>query len=332
MSTMLEVLPPLPTRPLKRMMSMRDLWDVHVSIKGELAPSTLMYRKAVGDMFCKFMEGRSLEPETMVEYLNHLRSTSEGGHNHINKNLTAVRGFLKFLKTMKYIRDDLWDALPNLPPQPVAEVQTFTSEEYETIKAYCKGREWCQPHLWLIILGYRTGMSLVDCCHLRWRDVHLNDNGPSFIRIHRIKTKRLGEKSLCQIPIMPLSDIHEWLLNLKKVEHLNYRRSDGITDFVHQDCPGLYCYASSRIGNDFKNIFIRAGLGRGKTFRHFRSTFCSNLVNSKAQIALICKMSGHNSVTMLLRYLKADMRSLQDALAQSFQFASAGNIEMQNGL
>ena len=93
---MLEVLPPLQTKPLKRMMSMRDLWDVHIGLKGELAPSTLTYRKAVGDRFCKFMDGRSLEPESMVEYLNHVRATTEGGHNHINKNLYRVRSFLKF--------------------------------------------------------------------------------------------------------------------------------------------------------------------------------------------------------------------------------------------
>lgn len=325
MSTLaLEVLPPIPKRSLKKIMSLRDLWTIYVKLKGnDLAPYTYIEYASVGKMFCTFMENRRLEPMAIVEFAQSLIDKGTIGNNRINTYLSRVRGFLRFLKNTNYIGTDLWLSLPNLPKQPTATPQIFTDEDYETIKTYCKDKGHFQPHLWLLILAYRTGMSKVDCCYLRWRDVHLNENGPSFIDIYRIKTKRLGQKALCQIPIIPFTDVHEWLINLKKVEHLNYKRHDGITDFVHQDCPGLYECRFQRIDQDFRNIFLRAGIDSKKTFRHMRNTFCSNLINSGTQIALICKMTGHSNVATLLRYLKPDRRALQDGLSKAFQYAAS---------
>lgn len=324
-TTEMQVLPPDRNPPkLKRIMSMRDLWDVWVGLKGDLAPYTKTEYRMIGNIFCSFMENRELEPMAMVELVQQYQKTGNTGNNKINGYMVRVRGFLKFLKKMNYISTDLWDAIPTLPKESIAPAQIFTDEDYHKVEDYCTDRDWTQPHLWMFILSYHTGMSLVDCCYLRWRDVHLNEDGPSFIDIHRIKTARLGTKALCQIPIIPFTDVHEWLIKLKKVEHLNYKRFDGITDFVHQDCPGLYECTFQRIHHDFKNIFKWAGISQGKTFRHLRNTFCSNLVNSGTQIALICKMTGHNNVATLLRYLKPDRRSLEEGLNKAFAYAEEG--------
>jgi site-specific recombinase XerD len=318
-TTEMQVIPPDPLPKLKKIMSMRDLWDVWVGTKGDIAPYTKVEYRGIGNKFCTFMENHPMEPMSMVEFVQEWRKTA--GNNKVNGYMVRVKGFLKFLKKMHYINDDLWEAVPLLPKEATAPVQIFTDEDYKKIKTYCTDREWTQPHLWLFILAYHTGMSLIDCAHLRWRDVHLNENGPSFIDIHRIKTKRLGEKALCQIPVIPFTDVHEWLMKLKKVEHLNYKRFDGITDFVHQDCPGLYACTFQHFRGDFKNICKRCGVDPKKTFRFLRNTFCSNLVNSGTQLALICKMTGHNNVATLLRYLKPDRRSLQEGLEKALQYA-----------
>lgn len=319
----MEILPPEDPKPLKKITTIDDLWAIFVKLRGDLAPATLGQYRTIGRVFCDFMRERDLSAKSLADWIIYLRDkceTKRSGRT-INAMNTRIRPFLKWLKIMGYVREDLEDALPSVASSAPAEAQMFTEEEYERIKAYCTGRNWCQLHLWLIILAYRTGMSLVDCCHLRWRDIHLNENGPSYIDIHRIKTRRMGQKALCQIPIIPMTDLHEWLLNLKKVEHLNYTRHDGVKDFVHQDAPGYYACTFQRLPQDFKNIFNRAGVF-GKTFRNFRNSFCSNLVNSGTQIALVCKMTGHNNVTTLLRYLKADRRALQDGLAKSYQYSA----------
>lgn len=312
--------PPIP--PVQKMVSLENLWTTFVKMRGAITKSTAFQYAHVGKKFCAFFKERKLSHQALhdwVEYLIDLKTISP---NKINEMNIRVKAFLRWLHQRGVMPMSLADSVPHLLAPEQRESLMFTEEEYEKIKAYAKGRPWCQVHLWLCILAYRTGMALVDCCYLRWQDIHLDDNGPSYIVIYRHKTKRLGIKAKCHIPIIPATDMHKWLVWLKdNVER--YPRADGITDFVHPDAPGLYECVFQKIGQDFRNMFKGAGIGTEKTFRHFRNSFCSNLVNSDVQIALICQMTGHNNVKTLLRYLKPDSRALQDGLSKAFQFAAA---------
>lgn len=334
--TALEILPPLPPSPpaqrLKPAATLPNLWRAFVGLKGDLAPNTLSHYDIIGKRFCKFFKNRELTPQTMTQWLMYLRGHESGrkgtgklGAYRINHLNIRIKGFLHFLHRQGFIYTPLWECIPTLPEPERKPAQMITEQEYESLKAYIKDRDRFQPQLWLCILGYRTGMSLVDCCHLRWKDIHLDENGPSYMDIRRWKMRRLGDKALCQIPIVPNTDIHQWLLELRKVE--NYKRADGMTDYVHQDCPGLYCNIMRSLNDDFKYLFGKAGIERGKTFRHFRNSLCSALVNSGMQLALVCKITGHTNVKTLLRYLKADRQALQDGMlnAQQYTEAQAGN-------
>lgn len=322
---------------LKKIVSLDDLWNDYLMLKGTLSFRTADGYKHIRNKFFDFLKGRrNFDRIMMVEWSKHLQDEGLGGAR-INRINTVIKGFIKFLVKMGYIHDEISDIVPKAKEQPQAESKIFTEEEYEKIKAYCKGREWCQIHLWLIILAYRTGMSLVDCCHLRWCNVHLNDNGPSYIEVRRIKTERFGAGAVCHIPIIPFTDVHTWLLFLKD-NVVRYPMASGINDYVQPDAPGLYACTFQRPQQDFKNIFIRAGIEPGKTkdrksFKHLRNSFCSNLINSGAQTALICKMTGHQNMKTLLGYLKPDTRAMQEELAKAFLMASDNkNIIGSDGL
>ena len=343
-TTELEIIPappPAPAPPLQigqlgltKIVDLRALWDVFVSMKGQLMPRTLDDYRYYGNRFCNFIGERKITPQILKEWMAHvlaIKCRRNGvdvavGAAKLNGMNVRVRGFIRWLNIYEYLEQDHSRCIPMLPMPAPKTAETFTEKEYQQVKDYCHGRLWCQPHLWLIILAYRTGMSLVDCCHLRWRDVHLSLDGPSFIDIYRIKTQRMGQKAMCQIPIVPFTDVHDWLVMLKKAEPSNYKRHDGITDFVHQDCPGLHWCTFQRIQNDFRNILSRSGVvpnPPGRTFRHFRNTFISNLVNSGVQMNLIMKMTGHNNAMMLMRYLRADRTALQEGAQKSFEYAQA---------
>lgn len=326
-----EVLPPqvLPPPPkLRHAHTLANLWHVFIGLRGELARNTRLDWESIARRFCKFFRNRKLNPATMVEWVTFLQNFKTETRiprplnaRHINAVNVRVRAFLQWMKKMHYIHEDLDECLPILNTTARPTSQTFSEEEYERIKAYCKGREHYQTHLWLCVLSYRTGMSLIDCCHLRWRDVHLNEDGPSFIDIHRIKTKRHADKSLCQIPVVPFSDLHTWLLHLKTVP--GYKRFDGIEDYVHPDTEGLYKCTFANLRMDFKKIFKQAKCTDNKTFKHFRNSLCSNLVNSGMPLPLICKVTGHQDVKTLLGYLKPDRNALQDGMVKSQQYSAA---------
>ncbi len=314
----------LPASNARKVLTIDNLWRVFVKMRGDLAPGTLKNYQVYGKKFCNFIRDKELTPRSMLEWMQHIQNGNTMGPAKVNHMNSVIRAFMRWLKTMGYTQEYLGDFIPKLNSPAAKEALMFTEEEYEKIKAYATGRPWCQTHLWLCILAYRTGMSMVDCCHLRWCNVHLSDTGPSYITIYRIKTARFGLKAKCHIPIIPFSDVHKWLLHLRdNVER--YPMHNGINDYVAPDAPGLYACRFQTIHQDFKNLFRRAGLTGGQTFRHFRNSFCSNLVNSGTQIALVCQMTGHNNVKTLMRYLKPDTRSLQDGLARAFQFAIAQN-------
>lgn len=329
----LTVLPPPPKPKLKPIMSLEDLWELWVQLRGDIAPRTRAKYNVMGRYFCGFLRGKKLDQQSITEWVLHTQTMGIKPYI-INERSVFYRAFLRWLRKMLYLYDDLAALIPNLKCELPAEPKIITEEEYEKIKRYLTGKVNYQPHLWLIILGYRTGMNLIDCCHLRWHQVHLDTNGPCYIEIYRTKTKRMGLKSKCQIPIIPMSDVHQWLLLLKEAQPFNYKRHDGITDYVHQDCPGLYIWGKERLGNQIKRAFIRAGIEPGRTFKNFRNTFCSNLVNSGVQTALICKMTGHSNMKTLLRYLKPDHRSLQDAAMKSYAYSSgrSENTRSYSGL
>lgn len=331
----LEVLPAIVVQPvrLQHAETLSNLWRVFLGQKN-IQPRTLLNWEHTARKFCAFFQNahmndadHTLTPQGMIDWMTHLRAHRSAYKDprplsaaRINKLNSMVKAFLGWLKKMRYIHEDLADCIPILIAEAPKEPKIITEEDYEKIKAYCAGRDRVQVHLWLCILGYRTGMGLIDCCHLRWCDVHLNDDGPSYIDIRRIKLQRMGNKAKCQIPIVPMSDIHLWLLNLKKV--VPWQRADGVTDYVHQETQGLYVTPFVGLRHDFKRIFRAAGVDSEKTFKCFRNSLCSNLVNSGMQLALVCKITGHNSVKTLLGYLKPDRRALQDGMAHAQQYSS----------
>lgn len=314
-----ECVPP----PTKKALTIWNLWHMFVALKGQLAPLTAYDYGYFGREFCNFMRDRELAPDAMAAWMFHLqqKKRKDGqkiGPRQINKINARIRSFLKFIADMGYLQKPLWRLLPNQPTYEPKSPQIITEEEYIRLKEYMAGRERWQVILWLCILGYRTGMSIKDCCYLRRSQVHLSDDGPCFIDVIRHKMKRTGEKALCTIPVVPGSDLHEWMVNLSKVE--NYKRVDGINDYVHQDAPGLYENRMCGARQDIRRVFDRVGL-RGKSFRNFRNSMCSNLVNSGGQLALIMKITGHQNAKTLLGYLKVDRLALENVMLKAQQYA-----------
>jgi integrase len=342
----LEVLPPAVIEPpkLSHAITLANLWTVWMGLKSTAQPATVLIYQHVARKFCKFFQnahsnelGPKLDPQGMVAWMQNLQAHRSAyleakplSPARINKINDVARAFLRWLHIMRYIGEDLARCIPKLQAPAPGESKIVTEDEYERIKAYCAGRPRLQAQLWLIILGYRTGMSLVDCCHLRWRDVHLDDNGPSYIDIKRIKIARLGDKAKCRIPIVPMSDIHLWLLNMRNVTP--WKRADGVTDYVHQETQGLYNCTFSNLRQDFKRIFRMSAVAPGKTFKCLRNSLCSNLVNSGMQLALVCTITGHNSVKTLLRYLEPDRNSLEHGMAEAQRYSAAKASKIGTGM
>lgn len=312
-----EILPVLAPAPLKKAATLSNLWGSYVASKGQISWNYQEQLRLLAKRFLGFFREKELCPETLLAWCKFLRSTGIAVQQ-ISKHNAHVRAFLKFLKKLGFIKHDLWEfvELPKLPDPKMPEI--VTEEEYQRLKALLvdSEKQWL---LWLFILGYRTGMSLCDCCHLRWEQVFLNHDGESYMDVPRIKLRHLGEKAVCRIPVIPGSDLHEWILKLAASRATNYKRADGL-DYVHQEAVGYYDYNFHIVSTSASNVFRKAGI-KSKTFASFRRTFISNLVNSGMDYALVMKVTGHTNIKTLLRYLRPDRKALQDGVMKAQQYA-----------
>lgn len=322
-----EILPELAPLPLKKAATLSNLWGSFVEAKNP-APNTIEKLRHIGNRFLHFFRERELTVTTITEWNKFLRSvkTQKGkplGMAMVHSTNATIRSFLRFIKKLGFIKHDLWEfvELPPVPDPPLPEL--VSEDEYQRIKASLEKAQKLQWALWMIILGYKTGMTMCDCANLRWEQVFLSDTGESYMDVPRQKLRRFGEKGVCRIPIVPGSDLHEWLLKLQADRPNNYKRHDGL-NYVHQECPGYHAGTINRriMTHTFCEIFKKAGV-HGKSFASLRRTFISNLVNSGMDYALVCKITGHTNMKTLLGYLRPDRKALQDGVMKAQQYAEA---------
>lgn len=310
---------------------MEDLWDTYIRMRGPLAKTTLNDYNFLKKHFLSVAAKHEVGPALAKAWVHHVQTNHRMGPGKTMWANNRIRSFLRWLHDYNYVRQDYAKLIP-LPKlaSRFTPPEIITEEEYQTIKNFCKGRPNYQVLLWMTILGYRTGMSPVDCAHLRWCEVFLNFNGPSYIQKERRKTKRHGASATCIIPLVPGTDVFEWLMKLKSVAHLNYKRFDGINDYVHQDAPGLY---EAHMG-DFNDQWrvMKKATGITKLMRHLRCSFISNLVNSGVQVNQIMRMVGHKDPTMIMTYLKPDVQSLQAGLAKAYDYAAGATEDRNMGI
>lgn len=304
--------------------------------KDQLAPRTEEHYASLGREWCRFANGKNLTPGLLLAWHGALlrRPSMDCPRfrgrtilpEQINKMNARIRKFLGWLKLVGVIGADPSVALPNLrepePPPP----KLYLHEEYLKIVQYGSTRPKLEPILFLIVLGYHTGMGLVDCCHLRWDEVVLRDNEPSYIQKTRAKLRRLmGRKSLFTIPIIPGSELWVWMKRMEARRPFNYKRQDGI-EYVHQDLPGMYDNQQPPLSNLIVKSMIKPALGSwqavgGRSFRHFRNSFCSRLINAGVDSLLVSKMTGHSTLVQLSGYVLPNLRAMQEALVSALRWA-----------
>lgn len=306
--------------------------------KERIAPSTETHYTAFAKAWCPFANGKNLTPALMIDWHLHLsqhqssfRAKRHGRFipisvDRVIKMHTILKKFLGWLKLVGVITHDPSVALPQLKEAPRQARKLYLHDEYLKIIRWASGRDRVEPLLFLCILGYETGMSLKDCCYLHWDEVVMREDGPSYISKPRSKlASRLGAKAVFTVPMIPGGHLWVWMKRLESRRDRNYQRKDG-KEFVHQELPGLYEQVKPRIAKVLRRDLLWPALGgpeglKDRTFRHFRNSFCSRLINAGVDSLLVSKMTGHTNLAQLSEYVLPNLRAMQDALLKAQRWA-----------
>jgi integrase len=201
--------------------------------------------------------------------------------NTVRYKLSQPAGVLNWLVCNGYLLLNPMKRV-QLPPLKHAEKVVYTHEEYLRIRKACEGSEL---H-WLVTCAYRTGLSMVDICNLRWESVDLKN---LIIITNRQKLKRKGGGRV-YIPILPGSDLHQGFLLLKEAPVEDAWPGPG---YVHHGLALIYQSNEPVMMMRYRRFLKELGIN--KKFKDWRNTFISGLANSGVATAIGCKISGHSN-------------------------------------
>lgn len=197
----------------------------------------------------------------------------------------------------------------------------FTVEEYERLKAAAASMRG-EPRLmyWAIIVGWATGMAMVDVCMLKWSDVDMEN-----LVIHRARQKTGGQ---CTIPIAPGSELHEGLK--RKAEFVPpFYPNDAEKGLFYVDHElalrrmrafGQWGMAGSTVGGLFTQVRDKAGVDDRKTFHNFRATMCSALANAGINLSIACAITGHKSTDVFKRYVTPNEGAVREQMRRALEY------------
>lgn len=269
--------------------------------------------------WCELANGKRLDPMLILQWNDLMRTSGRNGATILRWN-SMLRSFLGWLRNLGIIQMDPSIALSRPLRTPSKPTAIFTHAEYERIVAYgTENPDMFAVATWLVVLSYHTGLSLVDCCYLKWSEVNIDPNGPCYIsKIRKKMETRKGSAALCTIPIVVGSELWNWIVRLKKeYEHKN--------EYVHPEAPLLYINKSVEPKHRFRKLFAGA-LGcrmvKDRTFRSLRTTFCSRLLNAGVDSVMVSKMTGHTNLSQLTVYTRPDIRSMQSAIMKGMEHAT----------
>ena len=199
----------------------------------------------------------------------------------------------------------------NIPRGYKQERRFFTVEEQQKLQSCLKNEKIGM----LVLLDLYTGMRQGELLALMWKDVHLNPNGNSYLRVtqtlNRIKlrtpvdgrstTLRIGypktPHSIRTIPLLP--DIAKALIE-HRTKQIEYYRDHSIVD------PG-YVFTNSIGGfvdphnfqHEFKRMLKRHGI-REVNVHGIRHTFATRALENGMSMKTLSQILGHSSTAFTM--------------------------------
>lgn len=282
---------------------------ISVRFKGK-AWRTVLQEQMHMDQFELFIRRRAITKNILLEYGDFL--DGKGYHaSTINKRIMSVTRFFRWCEEMDYIQQSPHKVLkyrPVIRDQPLPSI--YTEDEYERIKEATKGT-W---KYYITVFGYRTGMSLVDICYLRWACVNMDE---LYIMTNRIKMIS-RDPSVFVVPVLAQSDLHLVLMEQYDARGKYKNERD---QYVNPEACGEYGFAQVRLSEDYGKVLRKLGI-TNKTFKNFRNTFISNVANSGMNLALATKMTGHKDPSIFASYVRPDVEAMKTGLQAAFQWAA----------
>jgi len=227
------------------------------------------------------------DKDEIIDYIKSIKSRYKP--SSVNRIANSIKVFSNWLKKRGYKEDDLIEKFPHkLVSVPKKPIVTFTDEDYERLKLAAEGTSL----YYLIVAGWNTGMRLIDCATLKWKEIDLERKV-----IVRKPSKTEEYETVVEIPMS------KELYNLLSEMILVRDSSDYLCEHL------AFKAMAGDLSKHFRYFLNRNKLyDKGKTFHAFRRTAISRwLSHPNADIMTVRHLSGHKDVKSLIPYFHPSM-------------------------
>ena len=271
--------------------SFRDWFQKH---RGAAEPTLRLYCRGAADLLQTLGEDLSQWNAQQIRTFL-LDRANQCGKSTVEKLITAMRAFLRYLSFRGLCRIDLDQAVPALAHWRLASLpQCLTSEEVDRLIAACEGSSTrCLRDRAIILLLVRLGLRAGDVVQLRLADIEWESG-----------TLRVLGKGRYEVRLPLPQDAGATLLH-----YLECRPASSQTDhvFVRNIAPFKPFISGHCVSGVVKRALRRAGVTTAAKGAHLlRHTAATEMLRHGVPLDQIGLVLRHRSIDMTAYYAKVD--------------------------
>lgn len=280
--------------------SFRDWFQKH---RGATEPTLRAYRRGAAEML-QTLGGDLSQWNARQIRMFLLDRAKQCGDNTVEKLITAMRAFLRYLSFQGLCRIDLDQAVPALAHWRLARLpQSLTSAEVDRLIAACDGSSTrCLRDRAIVLLLVRLGLRAGDVAQLRLTDIEWESG-----------TLRVLGKGRYEVRLPLPQDVGDALLR-----YLKCRPEVGHTDrvFVRNIAPFRPSVSNHCVSGVVKRALRRAGVTTAVKGAHLlRHTAATEMLRHGVPLDQIGLVLRHRGIDTTAYYAKVDV-SLLKQIAQ----------------
>ena len=227
-----------------------------------------------------------------------------------NRKTAVLKSFFKWLHQNHYVTEDLNRKIKS--PKVPFKIPLFLSPDeimtlIETIKK-SKPRRQKDLDLCLVLLLYGGGLRVSEACSARWRNLNFDEN--------TLKIKGKGSKErFIALPLFVINHLTTFKNNiLKNTQSSAKKQKNSFTFKKSEYIFGPGPLSQRKAYSIVRSWGIKAGIKKNISPHVLRHSYATHLLESGADLRVLQKLLGHNSLSATQKYTQIRLSKLTKVL------------------
>ena len=236
-------------------------------------------------------------------YLMYLKEEKNDSNSSIDRKLSGLRGFYKFLANEGYVSKNVF-SLVNGPKKEKKLPRYFEYNELEELFNVCDDTPMGQRDLLILEMLYGTGVRVGELVNIKVKDIDLSTK--SILILGKGNKERIvtyGE--YCSDALITYLNDGYHRLNIKNEEYLFLNKNGGVI-------------TERGVRYVLEQIIKRTSLNKNISPHMLRHSFATHLLNGGCDLITVQKLLGHESIKATQIYTHVTTDRLKEVYYNSF--------------